>query len=86
MAAPLGGNAGVLGVPTTYVEDIDGALPWEAMPKIQKRPPPMLKKSMVGPLEGNARDPGAPTTYIEDIDGGPPRRRCWRFESTHHLY
>jgi hypothetical protein len=26
---PLGGNAGGLGAPTTYVEDIDIGLPWE---------------------------------------------------------
>jgi hypothetical protein len=38
-----------------------------------------------GPLGGIDRDPGAPTTYLEDVDGEPPRRRCQRSESTHHL-
>jgi hypothetical protein len=34
MAGPLGGDAGGLGVPSTYLEYIDGGPPWEAMTEV----------------------------------------------------
>jgi hypothetical protein len=46
--------------------------PWEAMPEIRERPPPMSKISIAGPLGGDAGDPVAPSTYVEDVDGEPP--------------
>jgi hypothetical protein len=73
MASSLGGGAGSPGVPTTFLEDVDGAPPWEAMMEIQERSPPFSKTSMVGPLRGDVKDSGVSTTYLEDIDGGPPR-------------
>jgi hypothetical protein len=82
VVGPLGGDPGA---PTTYVEDVGGGAPWEAMQEIRDHPPPMLKTLMVGPLRGDAGDPRAPTTYVEDVDGGPPRRRCRRSESAQHI-
>jgi hypothetical protein len=70
MADSLGGNAGDPRVPTTYLEEIDGA-PLEGITGDWERPPPILKTSMVGPLGGSARDPRAPTTYLEDCDIPP---------------
>jgi hypothetical protein len=45
MAGSLGGDAGDLGVPTTYLEDADGG-PLEVMLETQEHPPPILKTSM----------------------------------------
>jgi hypothetical protein len=43
MVAPVGGDAGDPGAPTTYPEDVRS--PWEAVPEIRKHPPPSLKTS-----------------------------------------
>jgi hypothetical protein len=48
--------------------------PWEAVPEIWERPPPMSKTLMAGPLGGDVGDPGAPTIYVKDVDGEPPGR------------
>jgi hypothetical protein len=39
--------------------------------EVQKRPPSILKTSMVEPLGGDNRDPIAPTICLEDVDGRP---------------
>jgi hypothetical protein len=70
---------------TTYVSNVDGGPPWEALSKTQERPPPMSETSMVGPLGSIVRDSGVPTTYVEDVDSGAPGRRCRRPRSAHHL-
>jgi hypothetical protein len=46
----MGGDAGSLGAPTTIVGDVDGA-PYEVMPAIWERPPPLLETWMEGPWE-----------------------------------
>jgi hypothetical protein len=51
MVGSLGGDAGDLGVPTTYLEDVDGG-PLEVMLETRERPPPILKTSMAGSLGG----------------------------------
>jgi hypothetical protein len=43
--------------------------------EVQKRPPSILKTSMVEPLRGDNRDPIAPTICLEDVDGRPPGPR-----------
>jgi hypothetical protein len=63
MANPLGGDAGGSTAPTTYLQDIDGRTPWEAMMEVWGRPPPILKTSMAGLLLGDGRGPGVLTTY-----------------------
>jgi hypothetical protein len=42
--------------------------------EVQKRPPSILKTSMVEPLGGDNRDPIAPTICLEDVDDGPHGR------------
>jgi hypothetical protein len=40
--------------------------PWEAMSRVQERPPPLLDTSI-----GDAGSPEAPTTIVRDVDDGP---------------
>jgi hypothetical protein len=70
---------------TTYVSNVDGGPPWEALSKTQERPPPMSETSMVGPLGSIVGDSGVPTIYVEDVDSEAPGRRCRRPRSAHHL-
>jgi hypothetical protein len=75
MVGPLGGDAGGLGAPSTYLEYIDGGPPWEAMTEVQERSPPVLKMSMAEPLGGDDGHSVVPTTYPKDFDGGPPGKQ-----------
>jgi hypothetical protein len=72
------------GAPTTYVKNIDGGLPWEALAETRERLSPMSKTSMAGPLGGGVGGLGAPTINAIKHRRWPPGRRCQRSGSVHH--
>jgi hypothetical protein len=57
MVAPLGGADGDSGAHTTYVSDVDGGAPREALTETREHPPPMSKISMAGSPERRWRRP-----------------------------
>jgi hypothetical protein len=84
MVAPLGGNAGDLGAPSTYLEDVDGG-PLGGVDGGAGAPTTFFKDVDGAPLGGDDGGPGAPTTFLEDVNDGPPWRQCRRSESVYHL-
>jgi hypothetical protein len=45
--------------------------PWEVVPQVRERPPPLSETSMAGPLGGDAENLRAPTIIVGDVDGDP---------------
>jgi hypothetical protein len=74
MAAPLGGDARDLGVPTINDKKCQRRAPWEAMMEIQVRPPSTLRNIDGGPVGGDAEDLGVHTIIIRNVNDRPLRR------------
>jgi hypothetical protein len=66
MVSPSGGAVRDLGAPTINTKKHGWWDPWEAVMKIQERPPSMLKMSMVGPLGFADGDTGALTINAKE--------------------
>jgi hypothetical protein len=77
---PLGGGVEGPGVPSTYPEDVDGA-----MLEVRERPSPILRMSMVGPWKVMPEVREHPPPILKTSMAGPPSRRCRRPGSNHHL-
>jgi hypothetical protein len=68
----LGGDAGDPGVPTINAKNVDGGPPWEAVPKIQERPPSTLRNVDGGlPWEAMLETRERPPSMLETSTMSP---------------